>query len=72
LKKYNGEFVIYDEPIHLEGRDPHKGRMIIFRFSSEKSAKDWYADNDDQAISKLRRAGTTMEFLTMVHGLSPR
>jgi uncharacterized protein (DUF1330 family) len=73
LKKYNGEFITYDDqPIHLEGIHPRKGRMIIFRFPSEKAAKDWYADNDYQAISEFRRAGTTMEFLTMVHGLPPR
>ncbi len=73
LKKYDGEFVTYDdEPIHLEGRDPRKGRIIIFRFPSEKAAKDWYADNDYQTISEFRRAGTTMEFLTLVHGLPPR
>lgn len=73
LKKYNGEFITYDDkPIHLEGNSPREGRMIIFRFPSESAAKSWYADNDYQALSEFRRAGTTMEFLTLVHGLPLR
>jgi uncharacterized protein (DUF1330 family) len=73
LKKYRGEFVTYDDqPLHFEGDAPRNGRMIIFTFPSEQAAKDWYADTDYQAISEFRRAGTKMEFLTLVHGLPPR
>jgi uncharacterized protein (DUF1330 family) len=46
--------------------------MIIFSFPSEQAAKEWYADVDYQAISEFRRAGTRMEFLTLVHGLPPK
>ena len=73
LKKYQGEFITYDDqPIHFEGNAPRSGRMIIFRFPSEQAANEWYADVDYQAISEFRRAGTKMEFLTLVHGLPPR
>ncbi len=73
LKKYGGEFVTYDDnPITLEGFSPRQGRMIIFRFPSQQAAKSWFDDADYQALSKHRRAGTRMEFLTMVHGLPPR
>ncbi|NTV47435.1 MAG: DUF1330 domain-containing protein [Chlorobiales bacterium] len=73
LKKYQGEFVTYDDnPIHLEGDSPRPGRMIIFKFPSEKLAKDWFADSDYQALSEFRRAGTTMVSLTLVHGLPQR
>jgi uncharacterized protein (DUF1330 family) len=73
LKKYGGEFVTYDDnPITLEGEVPRAGRMIIFKFPSEQAAKDWYADEDYQALSDHRRAGTRLEFLTLVHGLPPR
>ena len=73
LQKYQGEFVTYDDqPIHLEGNSPRSGRMIIFRFPSEQLAKEWYADVDYQAISEFRRAGTSMQFLTLVHGMPPR
>lgn len=46
--------------------------MVIFRFPSEQAARDWYADPDYQALSEHRRAGTSMEFLTLVHGLPSR
>ena len=44
----------------------------IFSFPSEKKAKDWYADEEYQALSKHRWAGTETRFLTMIHGLPPR
>jgi uncharacterized protein (DUF1330 family) len=73
LKKYGGEFVTFDDkPITLEGDAPRAGRMIIFKFPSEQAATDWYADADYQALSQHRRAGTKLEFLTLVHGLPPR
>lgn len=73
LKKYGGEFLTFDDtPITLEGEAPRAGRMIIFKFPSEQAAKDWYADEEYQALSEHRRAGTKLEFLTLVHGLPPR
>ena len=73
LKKHNGTFVTYDDkPETLECKSPRSGRMIIFSFPSEEAGKAWFADPEYQALSEHRRAGTTMEFLTMVHGLPPR
>jgi len=73
LKKHKGSFVTYDDnPETLEGISPRSGRMIIFSFPSEEAGKTWYADVEYQALSEHRRAGTKMEFLTMVHGLPPR
>jgi uncharacterized protein (DUF1330 family) len=73
LKKYRGEFVTFDDkPITLEGETAREGRMIIFKFPSEQAAKDWYADPDYQALSEHRRAGTKLDFLTLVHGMPSR
>ena len=73
LKKYGGEFVTFDdEAFTLEGLSPRTGRMIIFKFPSEAQARAWYADPDYQALSEHRRAGTRLEFLTMIRGLPPR
>jgi uncharacterized protein (DUF1330 family) len=73
LKRYGGEFITYDDAAFtLEGTSPRTGRMIIFRFPSEEKARAWYADPEYQALSEHRRAGTRLEFLTMVRGLPPR
>jgi uncharacterized protein (DUF1330 family) len=73
LKKYGGEFVTYDDDAFtLEGASPRTGRMIIFRFPSEAQARAWYADPDYQALSEHRRAGTRLEFLTILRGMPPR
>jgi uncharacterized protein (DUF1330 family) len=73
LKKHGGEFLTYDDNNSiLEGDERPEGRVVLFKFPSEKAAKAWYADPEYQALSEHRRAGTTMKFLTIVHGLSPR
>ena len=73
LKKHGGSFITYDDNTqHLEGSDPRTGRTVIFQFASEEAAQTWYNDPEYQALSEHRRAGTKIEFLTMVHGLPPR
>ena len=56
----------------MEGTSPRTGRMIIFKFPSESQARAWYTDPDYQALCEHRRAGTELQFLTIVHGLPPR
>ena len=73
LKRFGGEFITFDDNNEtLEGTDPTEGRVIIFKFPSEQTAKDWYNDEEYQALSEFRRAGTTLKSLTLVHGLPPR
>lgn len=73
LKRFGGEFVTFDDSHqHLEGESPLEGRVIIFKFPSEKVARQWYEDEEYQTLSEFRRAGTVLKSLTLVHGLPPR
>lgn len=73
LKRFGGEFVTFDDSHeNFEGESPLEGRVIIFKFPSEELAKQWYNDDEYQALSQFRRAGTTLKSITMVHGLPPR
>ena len=73
LKRFNGEFITVDDSHeNLEGSDPLKGRVVIFKFPSEQAAKKWYNDEEYQNLSEFRRSGTTLKSLTMVHGPLPR
>ena len=73
LKKFGGEFITFDDNHEtLEGIDPLEGRVIIFKFPSEKAAKNWYNDAEYQALSEFRRSGTVLKALTLVHELAPR
>lgn len=73
LKRFGGEFVTYDDNQEtFEGTEPLEGRSIIFKFPSEQAARDWYNDDEYQALSEFRRKGTTLKYLTMVRGLPPR
>jgi uncharacterized protein (DUF1330 family) len=73
LKEHGGSFVTYDDNTEtFEGPSPRSGRIVVFSFPSEDAARGWFADPNYQALSEHRRAGTKMEFLTMVHGMPPR
>jgi len=74
LKKYEGEFITYDDSFeNLEGEEPLKGgRVIIFSFPSEELARKWWADTEYQELSEFRRQGTVTKSLSMVKGLPPR
>jgi len=73
LKRHGGEFFTYDDnAVTFEGAAPRSGRMVLFKFPSAQAAETWYKDPDYQALSEHRRAGTSLEFLTMLHGLPPR
>ena len=73
LKKYGGEFMTYDDnPLTMEGFSPREGRMILWKFPSEAQAHAGYRDPEYQALSKHRRSGTQLEFLTMVRALAPK
>ena len=72
LKKHGGTFHTYDDNnANLEGDAPPEGRVVLFQFPSEEAARNWYNDPDYQALSENRRAGTKINFLTIVHGLPP-
>ena len=73
LKRHGGQFITLDDASEtLEGESPRQGRMVIFQFPSEQAAKSWYDDPEYQQLSEHRRAGTTLAFLTLVHGMPPR
>ena len=73
LKKYDGEFITFDDnPIHVEGDSPiEQDRVILFSFPSTEKADAWWYDSDYKEISKFRRASTTIT-LTRINGLPPR
>ena len=73
LKKFGGKFLTFDDNHDtFEGSLPLEGRVIIFQFPSEQLARDWYNDEEYQALSGFRRAGTTLKNLTMVHEIAPQ
>jgi len=73
LKRHGGRFFTYDDSTEtLEGASPRTGRMVLFQFPSADAAYNWYNDPEYQALSEFRRAGTRLEFLTLIHGLPPR
>ena len=73
LKKFGGSFMTFDDKtITLEGAAPPPGRLVIFKFPSERAARDWHASPEYQEISEHRRAATDTQFVTIVHSLPSR
>jgi len=73
LKRHGGEFFTFDDDSDtLEGEAPIEGRIVLFKFPNETAARAWWGDPEYQALSEHRRAGTSLRFLTLVHGLPPR
>jgi uncharacterized protein (DUF1330 family) len=73
LKRHGGEFITFDDSsVTFEVAAPPEGRVVLFKFPNEDAATAWYNDPDYQALSEHRRAGTTLQFLTMVHSTPPR
>lgn len=71
LHRYGGEFItVDDDPETLDGASPLTGRIVILRFPSEASAREWYASEEYQALSLGRKQGAQTAFVTLVRGLS--
>ena len=70
LKRHGGELLTFDDaPTTFEGNNPVQGRMILARFPSAAAAEAWYNDAEYQELSEHRRAGTKLNFLTMLHNM---
>ena len=73
LSRHGGEFLPFDDSSDTpEGTTSFSRRVILFKFTSESTARAWWEDPDYQELSKHRRQGTETHFLTMIHGLPPR
>tara|TARA_B100001113_G_scaffold103155_1_gene83531 strand:- start:1014 stop:1322 length:309 start_codon:yes stop_codon:yes gene_type:complete len=65
LKKHNGSFITFDDaPKHMEGNSPLKGRVILFGFTNEEDASNWFNDPEYQELSEFRRDGTSTHSIT--------
>jgi uncharacterized protein (DUF1330 family) len=60
-------FIVHDAAAY---REYEKGFFSILKRHEGTFLR--YDDADYQALSEHRRAGTDLQFLTMVHGLPPR
>ena len=73
LKKYDGEFVTYDDSIEtFEGSSPLEGRTIIFSFPSPEKAREWFNDPEYQELAKNRRTAAELKNLSMIKSLPAR
>ena len=73
LKKYDGEFVTYDDSVEtFEGSSPLEGRAIIFSFPSPEKARKWFNDPEYQELAKNRRTAAELKNLSMIKSLPAR
>ena len=61
-----------DDVFCLEGDNPPKGRIVIFHFPSMKHAEEWWADEEYQKASDIRRENSVTDFIVRLEELPPR
>jgi len=63
LEKHHGEFIVSGKPEQFEGSSEVADRLVVLKFKSEISAKNWYTDPENRKLIKLRNTGSTFELL---------
>ena len=73
LAKHDGKLLTYsDNVLCLEGDKPPKGRLVVMEFPSQDHVEAWWADEDYQAASDIRREHSVTNFIARLDELPPR
>ena len=73
LVKHEGKLLTFSDDVNcLEGENPPKGRLVIMEFPSEDHVEAWWADEDYQAASNIRREYSVTNFIAKLEALPPR
>ena len=73
LSRHGGHLLTFSDNVDcLEGDNPPKGRIVIFHFPSMKHAEEWWADEEYQKASDIRREHSVTDFIVRLEELPPR
>jgi len=56
----------------LEGKNPPNGRLVVMEFPSMEHVENWWADEEYQAASNIRREYSVTNFICKLEALPPR
>ena len=73
LAKHGGTLLTFSDNVAcLEGDSPPKGRLVVMEFLSQAHVDAWWADEDYQADSNIRREHSVTNFIASLEELPPR
>ena len=56
LSRHGGQLLTFSDDVDcLEGDSPPNGRMVVMEFPSMEDVNSWWADEEYQAASNIRR-----------------
>lgn len=73
LSRYGGQLLTFSDNVEcLEGENPPKGRLVVMEFSSMECVENWWADEEYQTASNIRREHSLTNFICKLEALPPR
>tara|TARA_B100001057_G_scaffold132584_1_gene131977 strand:- start:5360 stop:5674 length:315 start_codon:yes stop_codon:yes gene_type:complete len=73
LGRHGGTLHSFSDNVEcLEGDNPPKGRLVIFSFPTDQNADAWWADEEYQEASNIRRKYSVTNFIAKLVELPPR
>ena len=73
LGRHGGQLLTFSDDVDcLEGDNPPNGRLVIMEFLSKEHVDSWWADEEYQTASNIRREYSVTNFICKLEALPPR
>ena len=73
LSRHGGQLLTFSDDVDcLEGDNPPNGRLVIMEFLSKEHVDSWWADEEYQTASNIRREYSVTNFICKLEALPPR
>ena len=73
LSRHVGQLLTFSDDVDcLEGDSPPNGRMVVMEFPSMEDVNSWWAAEEYQAASNIRREYSVTNFICKLEALPPR
>ena len=73
LGRHGGQLRTCSEDVDcLEGDNPPNGRLVVMEFLSREHVESWWADEEYQTASNIRREYSVTNFICSLEALPPR
>ena len=73
MGRHGGQLLTFSDNVDcLEGENPPNGRLVVMEFPSMEHVENWWADEEYQAASNIRREYSLTNFICKLEALPPR
>ena len=73
LGRHGGQLLTFSDDVDcLEGDNPPNGRLVVMEFLSMEHVESWWADEEYQTASNIRREYSVTNFICSLEALPPR